>query len=244
MTRVRKSLQIRTRKVLGWSAAATAALVLTALPAGAAGPGHYTVSATGGATFSLFTANNLVSGSADDVLYYLSTTSPGALHLPFKIHFYAGVFSKIAVSTNGNIQMNIASPGGTTEYHNDCLASTTFPTPTALVFWDDLFFDSTDLSHGFMEGIFTKTKGSAPHRTFTISWQGHEFASSGTLVQAQVIFKEGSPTVTYIYGLNGGDSATVGVQAKLQQSATQWTCNSGSTTSVTSGMRLTFLHSS
>jgi hypothetical protein len=243
MTHFPTLLPNRTRKALCWTAAAAAAVALTATPASAAGPGQYSVSATSGATFSFFTANNLVHGVRDEGLFYLSTTTPGALRLPFKIHFYAGVFSKLAISPNGTIQMNVGPGGGAPlDYFNDCLASVAFDTPTAAVFWDDLSFDSNDHSLGYVQGVFTKTKGTAPHRTYTVSWQGHQIGTNGAPVLAQVIFNEGSPTVTYIYGRSGGDFATVGVQAYLRQSATQWTCNSEIPTAVTSGLRLTWLH--
>jgi hypothetical protein len=218
-------------------------VLVTAAPAQAITPGRYTISASGGATFSLITSNNLVHGSADDVLFYLSTTGSGLTRLPFALHLYNQTYTNIAISTNGNVQPGVTSGGGTAAFTNNCLPSTTFGRPAVLPYWDDLFFDSNDTSHGFMEGVFLKTSGSAPHRKFTVSWQGHELGGGGRLVQAQAIFSEGSQTVTYRYGLNGGASATVGIQSKQQLSATQWTCNSGSTSAVTSGMRLTFLHS-
>jgi len=224
-----------------------AVLVLAAATASASAapppPGHYSISATGGATFQFFSANNLVSGTADDVIYYLSTTGSGLTRLPFPIRAYNHGYQKMGISTNGNVQLG-ASPTvpGSTAFTNDCLPTSSFSKTAIMPFWDDLFFDSNDTSHGFMEGVFLKTNGSAPHRTFIVSWQGHRFNDAGGLVLAQAIFREGSQTITFVYGLNGGASATVGVQFANQGSSTQWTCNSGSGTSVTSGMRLTFLH--
>jgi hypothetical protein len=216
-----------------WAAPAAAAYV----------PGHYSVSANGGATFGLQTSHNLVSGQVDDQLFYLQTTGTGLSHLPFPIQFYNKSYARIAISSNGNIQLGVAPGGGSAAFTNDCLATTTFPRATVMPYWDDLFFDSNDTSHGFTEGIFVKTKGSAPNRKFIVSWQGHEFGGTGALVLANALFKEGSQTITFTYGLNGGASATVGVQAHDQLASTQWTCNSGSTTAVISGMKLTWLHS-
>jgi len=218
-------------------------LVFTASPADAVtAPGHYTISATGGAAFVQLASGNLVSGQADDVTFLLSTTGTGLHRLPFALHLYNQTYTNAIVSTNGNIQPGVTS--GSTAFSNNCLPTSTFSgRPSVLPFWDDLFFDSNDTSHGFMEGVFVRTSGSAPHRKFLVSWQGHLFSDAGALVQAQVTFQEGSQTVTYVYGRNGGGSATVGIQAKQQLSSTQWTCNSGSGTAVTSGMRLTFLHS-
>ena len=225
-------------------AATAAVLLLTATPASAATTGRYTISANGGATFSFFTSGNLVNGVVDDSLFYLSTTGTGASRLPFALKLYNQSYSNIAISSNGNVQPGVTAGGGTAAFSNTCLPTSTFGTkPSISVYWDDLFFDSNDTTEGYVEGIFTKVKGTAPHRTFTISWQGHEFGAVGNRVAAQVIFKEGSQTITYKYGLNGGASATVGSQSKQQLSYTQWTCNSGSTTAVTSGMKLTLLHS-
>lgn len=225
-------------------AALAAILGLMALPgSAAAAPGNYTINAGNGATFSLLTTHNLVSGTADDQLFYLSTTAPALQGLPFPIKAYNHTYRKVAVSTNGNIQLGVASGGGTAAFSNNCLPTTTFPTATIMPYWDDLFFDSNDTSHGFVEGVFRQKMGQAPHRTFTVSWQGHEFSDAGRLVFAQVIFTEGSQKITFVYGRDGGASATVGVQAPQQQTSAQWTCNSGSTTAVTSGRRLVFVHS-
>jgi hypothetical protein len=221
-----------------------AILALMALPgSAAAAPGNYTINAGSGASFSLLTAHNLVSGAADDALYYLSTSAPGLQGLPFPIKAYNHTYHNIAVSTNGNVQLGVVSPNGSTAYNNTCLPTATFPTATIMPFWDDLAFDSNDTAHGFTEGVFRQTLGKAPHRRFIISWQGHEFTISNTnpLVFAEVIFTEGSQKLTFVYGLNGGASATVGVQAPQQQTSAQWSCNSP--TGVTSGETLTLVHS-
>jgi hypothetical protein len=220
-------------------------MIFTAGPASAITPppGNYTISANGGATFAQLATGNLVSGTADDVLFFMSTTASGLRRLPFPLKLYNQSYTNAAISTNGNIQPGISS-GGSTVFSNDCLLTNAFlGRPSVLPFWDDLFFDSNDTAHGFMEGVFVRTSGSAPHRKFTVSWQGHLFSDAGAIVMAQVIFTENSQTVAYVYGRSGGGSATVGIQSKQQGSSTQWTCNSGSSTAVTSGMRLTFLHS-
>jgi hypothetical protein len=225
-------------------AALAATIALMALPGSAAASlGNYTINAGSGAPFSLLTAHNLVSGAADDVLYYLSTTGSGPQNLPFPIKAYNHTYHNIAVSTNGNVQLGVVSPKGTTAYNNDCLPTAAFPTATIMPFWDDLAFDSNDTAHGFTEGVFRQTQGKAPHRTFTISWQGHEFtiSNSNPLVFAEVIFTEGSQKITFVYGLNGGTGATVGVQSAQQQTSAPWSCNSP--TGVTSGQTLTFVHS-
>ena len=176
---------------------AVAAMILTATQASAVSPGHYAINGTNGATFPFLTSGNLVSGAADDVLFYLSTTGTGIHKLPFALHLYNQSYTNVAISTNGNVQPGVTSPGGTAAYNNTCLPTTATGRPLVAPFWDDLAFDSNDTSHGFMEGVFVRTTGSAPHRKFTVSWQGHLFSINNTnpLVAAQVTFAEGSQTV-------------------------------------------------
>jgi len=232
------------RRVATAFTVAVAAVILTATQASAVSPGHYAINGTNGATFPFLTSGNLVSGAADDVLFYLSTTGTGIHKLPFALHLYNQSYTNVAISTNGNVQPGVTSPGGTAAYNNTCLPTTATGRPLVAPFWDDLAFDSNDTSHGFMEGVFVRTTGSAPHRKFTVSWQGHLFSINNTnpLVAAQVTFAECSQTVVYVYGLNGGSGATVGIQSKQQLSFTQWECN-GNPTTVFSGEKLTLTHS-
>jgi hypothetical protein len=214
-------------------------LVFTAEPASAVGPGFYTIASTNGATFSQLASGNLVSGVADDVIYHLSTTGTGLHRLPFALHLYNQTYVNLAVSTNGNVQPG--TTGGNAAFTNTCLPTATFGQPAVMPFWDDLFFNSNDTSHGFTEGVFVRTSGTAPHRRFLVSWQGHLFSDAGSQVMAQVIFQEGLQTVIYVYGRNGGGSATIGIQSKQQLSSTQYTCNSGAN-AVAAGQKLTLLH--
>lgn len=229
------------------------ALVLTATQASAVSPGHYSIAHSSGASFQFLTSGNLVppNTTADDVLYYLSTTGSGIHRLPFPLHAYNQTYQNLAVSTNGNAQLGVASPGGNATFSNDCISPTPTPQfghPAVMPFWDDLFFDSGDTSHGFMEGVFVRTSGSAPHRKFLISWQGHTFSDAQGTVLAQAIFTEGSQTVNYVYlignaasAFSAGSSATIGIQSKQQLSATQWSCNQAN--AISSGLKLTLTHS-
>lgn len=244
---IRRGVRLSFRSAL----VAVAIVVLTATQAGAVTTGTYAIAKTTGASFTFLTSGNLVppNSQADDVLYYLSTTGSGINRLPFALHLYNQSYTNIAVSTNGNVQPGVISPGGSATFSNDCLPTGQVGKPLVAPFWDDLFFDSGDTSHGFMEGVFVRTSGTAPNRKFMVSWQGHFFSASSALVEAQVIFTEGSQTVRYIYGLNGtstnpqsgGSSATIGIQSKQQLSFTQWSCNQAN--AVGSGVKLTLTHS-
>lgn len=213
---------------------AVALVVLTAAPASAA-TGSYTIASSGGATFTLLSSNNLFPGGVDDDTVVLSVNGTGAARLPFRIRIYGTLKPAMAVSSNGNIQFNLASRSAA--FTNDCLPSQVLPSQKVVApFWDDLFFNAAE-----GEGVFTQTKGAAPNRRFVVSWQGHLFSSTGTVVLAQVVFFENSQTIRMIYGRNGGGSATVGVQASSVGPSTQYVCNSG-LTPIVQGLRLDFLH--
>lgn len=213
---------------------AAAPVAQAAAPAAQAAPeGHYAVSANGGATFALLNSNNLFPSGADDAIVTLSTTSAGALRLPFPVRIYGVSKSSMVVSSNGNIQFFSAA----NTFTNDCLPTSILPGRMLAVFWDDLFMDAAA-----GQGVFTRTSGASPHRKFIVSWQARQFSSTGDQVRAQVVFTEGSQNIRMVYGANGGGSATVGLQAHNTGPATQWTCNSGTTNAVVSGLRLDFLH--
>src|SRR5262249_43864057 len=142
--------------------------------------GHYSISATGGAVFPLQTSGNLVSGTVDDHVYYLSTTGSGLERLPFTIKFYNHGYKKIGISSNGNVQFGVdpVNVPGSGAYSNDCLATASFSKTVAMPFWDALGFNTADSSLGYDQGIFVKTKGSPPHRTFAINWQGERLGTA------------------------------------------------------------------
>lgn len=241
-------LQYGRGRILVGLPALTGALVgLIASPAFAVGPGNYQMTISTNGAFTLFTANNLLTGTTDDAVFQLSTTATGPAHLPFPLTFYNQTYKVVAVSSNGNLQFTSANLA-TAAYSNDCLPSGTFAAAVAAPFWDDLYFVPSDTSHFFREGIFTKTKGAKPHRTFTISWQGHFFNSETNFALAQIVFHEGTQNPTFVYGADGMPpeaTLTVGVQAPGGATAhsTQWTCNgAGLGQGVQAGLKLTFKH--
>jgi hypothetical protein len=121
------------------------------------------------------------------------------------------------------------------------MPTTALTHPAIAVYWDDLDFRTADTSHGFPDGIFTRLSGTAPHRTFLVSWQGEELDTHRPVL-AQVGFHEGSQAITLHYGTDGGASATVGIQSQNGVSSDQWSCNTGSDISVTTGLRIDLAH--
>lgn len=197
---------------------AVAAVALIAAPSAAANvPGFYSITMQSGKTFHLVSGanHNLINSPTDDALITLSQSASGAAHLPFKLPAYGVRYSTVQVNSNGTL--TFGSTGATPAFGNQPLPTTDFTAPTMFPFWDDLFFDPADTSLPYQQGIFTRTTGEAPHRTFTISWQGHAFGNPAYAVLAQVIFHQGSQNVQYRYGArdNQGTSApseTIGIQ--------------------------------
>lgn len=229
----------RWRRLATAVAGAAAALVLIATAASAATPGFYFLGPETPGAFQVLHTGNLVHGRADDALFGLSTSGGGPTRLPFALHLYDRTYRTAVVSSNGTVQLGVTPRQASSSAANDCLPVRTFG-PAVLPYWDDLFFAGGRTVAGAPDGIFLRTSGAAPHRTFLVSWQGQEKSPGTPAVLAQVLFREGSPTITFGYGTFGGASATVGVQAEKQLTQTQLNCNAG-TTVVQDETTLTFV---
>jgi hypothetical protein len=202
----------------------------------AAGPGAYGI-APGTGTFAVLTRNNIrtTPGAAAE-MYYLSTDGTGLNRLPFPLKVYNQTYRQIAISSNGNVQFGITSPGGNSTSVHECIPTTTdFGAAVAFVLWGvGLRYDTAG-----GEGIFLKTHGRAPNRTFTISWQGEFQVSADAPANAQVTFRENSRTLTYTYAETVPQIAmAIGIQSQLRDSYTERYCN-GHGVVPTNGTRLT-----
>jgi hypothetical protein len=228
------------RRLVTGAAATVAVVLLTATQALAAAPlGTYDLfGTTTGSTFTVLSTRNLVHGLVDDQVFPLSTTGSGMHRLPFPLHLYNQTYKNIAISSNGNVQFGVTPAQASTTFVNDCLTTMQFGHPALLAYWDDLFYNSADTTRGFPQGIFTRVSGTAPHRTFLISWQGEENHGQALSALAQAFFTEGSPDVHVIYGTTGGISATIGIQAKQQLISSQWSCNGNVNPAETVGERI------
>lgn len=211
--------------------------------------GSYVVSAQGGVPFSLLSKHNLVIQVADDDLFRVATTLTGANKMPFPVTIYGTKYSKMTISANGNIQLGVCCTGGKSNFTNEALPTSTFTKPALAVFWDDLYFNANDTNDFLKEGIFTQTSGTAPHRTFIISWQGHTLNNESYFVLAQAVFTEGSTTFRFRYGSRDNQaslppSETIGVQGTGGASApaTQVAFNPAAPGSTVAGRQYTFQH--
>ena len=217
------------RRLLTGLAVAAATVLLTATQASAATPGFYFLHPATPAAFQVLRTGNLVHGSVDDALFGLTTSGSGPARLPFPLRVYDRTYRTAVVSSNGVVELGVTPAGATADPADECLPSRDFGRAAVLPYWDDLLFVHGRTVAGAPEGVFLRTAGTAPHRTFLVSWQGQEKAPGTPAVLAQVLFREGSPTITFGYGLPGGGSATVGVQSERQLTTTQLNCNAGTT---------------
>jgi hypothetical protein len=222
---------------------AAALVVLIATPAVAAGPGGYGI-APGRGTFATLTTNQLVPpGGGFDEMYYLSTSgTTGRTRLPFPVKVYNQTYRNLAISSNGNIQLGVVSPGGDPRRwadDNDCI-------PTVEDFGAAVIFPLWSFGMRYNtaggEGIYLRTQGTYPHRTFTISWQGQFQVSAVAPANFQVTFREGSQTMTFTYGeLIQQHLITIGIQSRTKAAYTQWICHDKGNNPA-QGTRLTLGH--
>jgi hypothetical protein len=217
-------------------------------PAAAAGPGRYNAAQVArDSGFTLLVSGNLLPADVQldnsGTLVYLSTTGTGLHRLPFPLFLYNQKYSNIAISSNGNIQPGVQSPNGFSSPNGPF--SCNFPvengTPLVLAFWGPLYYDTSATGHG-VEGVFVRTSGTAPHRTFTVSWQGQDLDADGGPILVQAVFTEGVQTVVFRYGstVASRDFLTIGLQSKQKLTWTSYAACSD--TNAAPGTRLTFTH--
>jgi hypothetical protein len=133
--------------------------------------------------------------------------------------------------SNGTVQFGVTSPGGNATPFQKCLPTTDVGA-AVLVLWGELGYG------GSGEGIFLRTQGTKPNRTFTISWQSHFIVSAPTEANAQVTFRENSRTITFQYGeVTFQTLVTIGIQSRSQLAYTEWYCG-GKGRYPVNGMRL------
>ncbi len=168
----------------------------------------YTV-APGPGTFT--SATNDLGLYADD-----GTT---AVSFPFTVNFYGTAFSSATVSSNGTLQFTTNSAS----FGNNCLPTATFPGPTILPFWDDLYTASQ--ADGL--GIFTEVSGPSGSQVFVIEWRTTYCCTAGAPINDfELKFYEGQDHFDVVYSTPMGDraSATIGCQDGTG-TFTQFICN-------------------
>jgi hypothetical protein len=183
------------------------------LPPGGSG---YSVTASSGGV--------LVPGTTDIGLHIDDGTTNIAL--PFTWSFYGQNETNATLSSNGNLQFGSSD----ISWNNSCLPYAGF-NYAILPLWDDLRTDTSG------SGIFTSISGSAPNRIFNIEWRATYLANS-LPANFEIRLYEGQARFDIIYAtVNGGTSATAGIQSDTGSSYTNYSCNSSA---LTNGLQLTF----
>ncbi|GII91930.1 carboxypeptidase regulatory-like domain-containing protein [Sinosporangium siamense] len=154
--------------------------------------------------------------------------------LPFSFPFYRGSYSKAWLSAKGYV--NFSSERGTP--WNDNLPSFQMPHAAIMPFWDDLWLDDRS-------GIYTKTMGTVPNRTFVVEWRDMTFRNEPgkRLSFSALLHEDGSIGFRY-RGVSpdstDGRNATVGIQGGFHDvSAVEYTSN-GNRPAVADGWSLEF----
>jgi hypothetical protein len=224
MNRIVSRQSVRARSVLMSLVVGACLVAMTAAPAAAL------------TTYTIQTGSGLyITGTTSVFNRYMSHDDEVAdVTLPFPVSVYGVQYRTAHVSTNGNVQFGSSR---STSYTNTCLPSSTFVGgPMIAPYWDDLIIRP----YPAPDGIFTKTTGTAPYRTFAISWRGVDYATSLTAVRAEVVFREGSKNFSMIFADGDGSSATIGAQQGSYGPATQFACSPGHPI-VVPGQQLTFV---
>jgi uncharacterized delta-60 repeat protein len=159
-----------------------------------AAPGQYRVVTSSG--------RPLVPGTKRFRLRCRYCTTP--ITLPWAVRVYGRSFRRAYVSPVGNLQFDTSSES---DDHDYCVPSGLLG--TAIVpYWTDLYVDKAS-------GIWTRVLGKKPHRTFVLEWRHFEMEYRGA-VTFEILFREGSTTLTTIYGAGSWSGNYRGFAAGVQ----------------------------
>ncbi len=142
-----------------------------------------------------------------------------AVSFPFTFNFYGTDFNGATVSSNGTLQFTTNSAS----FGNNCLPSATFPGPTIMPFWDDLYTASA--ADGL--GVFTGLSGAPGSQVFVIEWRTTYCCTAGAPINDfELKFYQGANHFDVVYSTPMGDrvSATIGCQDGAG-TFTQFICN-------------------
>jgi uncharacterized delta-60 repeat protein len=157
-------------------------------------PGQYRVATS--------TGHPLVPGTKRFRLRCRYCTTP--IKLPWPVRVYGRSFRRAYVSPAGNLQFDTSSESEDFDY---CVPSGLLG--TAIVpYWTDLYVDKAS-------GIWTRVLGKKPHRTFVLEWRHFEMEYRGP-VTFEILIREGSTTLTTIYGAGGWSGNYRGFAAGVQ----------------------------
>ncbi|MFM2105587.1 MAG: hypothetical protein RL338_619 [Chloroflexota bacterium] len=140
--------------------------------------------------------------------------------LPFTFTSYGSPYSSVTISSNGYLRLG---SGAATSYTNVAIPSTADPNATIAPAWDDW-------NPGAGGQVSYRTVGTAPARSFVVTWAGiPHFSLAGSAVSFQAILEEGGDVVRFQYldmiagsaTYDRGQSATAGVEGPTGEWGTQ-----------------------
>ncbi len=141
--------------------------------------------------------------------------------LPFAFPFYGTNYSQAFISSNGHLNFLAAS----TVYTNGAIPAASVPNAAVYAFWDDLILDGTS-------GVFTRTAGTAPNRSFLVEWRNAAiFGATTQRMDIEAELYENGHVVLRYRNLDAGSaqelggSATVGIENAAGTVALQYSLN-------------------
>jgi PASTA domain/FG-GAP-like repeat len=132
--------------------------------------------------------------------------------IPFPVSVYGESYQSAWASSHGALMFTQPSYS----WAGDCLATARLET-ALLPYWSYLSVEQADT------GVFTRTVGTAPNRTFVIEWRAREV---NDVIDFEVRLAEGSGVISVVYGDTGfypGEFASAGIQFD-QGLFTQFSC--------------------
>ncbi|MFF2652643.1 S8 family serine peptidase [Streptomyces sp. NPDC058045] len=164
----------------------------------------------------------------------LKGTSGGVtVDLPFPVGFYGETYNRANVTVEGVMAFGASS----TSSVNGPLPSTSAPNGALYPFWDNLQMDADS-------GVYTATRGTAPHREYIVEWRDMivTAATSQRLSFAAVISEDGGYSFHYKDIGDGayeqGSGATIGAENHTGLDALQYSYNTAG--AVKDGLSLAF----
>ena len=133
------------------------------------------------------------------------------VNVPFTIEYYGQAFTSVGVGSNGLVAFGSLP----TAYTNTSLPAAGTPDGIVAPFWDDL-------NPGVGGSVLTTIGGTAPNRTFAVSWLNvPHYSLAGSSFTFQVVFDEATGGITFNYldpvggsaTYDRGASATVGLES-------------------------------
>jgi hypothetical protein len=163
------------------------------------GGNSYEVSSSSSAFVAINTTGTNLGIVGDDV--------GATITLPFPFSYSGSDQTEVYANSNG-----LLSFGGVNSnaYVNAAFPTAAAPNNIVGVLWDDLEVDTVTNP---ISGVYYQEFGTAPNRTFVISWEGVPQLAQTDNNNFQVVFTEGSANLTFRYGdITAGIDANAGAE--------------------------------